>query len=77
MTLGYFLHQAQLQGKQASLCTASFEPSSGTLGPNASMEITVNFTSHTDASIHIGREHRLLTQPKHTRRNTKMRNFRC
>uniref|UniRef100_A0A3Q3L0I4 DLEC1 cilia and flagella associated protein n=1 Tax=Mastacembelus armatus TaxID=205130 RepID=A0A3Q3L0I4_9TELE len=30
-----------LQGKQASLCTASFDPSSGTLGPNASLEITL------------------------------------
>ncbi|KAG7224920.1 hypothetical protein INR49_014836 [Caranx melampygus] len=46
-----FRWMAELQGKQASLCTASFEPSSGTLGPNASMEITVNFTSHTDLEL--------------------------
>uniref|UniRef100_A0A3Q4N0R9 DLEC1 cilia and flagella associated protein n=1 Tax=Neolamprologus brichardi TaxID=32507 RepID=A0A3Q4N0R9_NEOBR len=37
-----------LQGKQASLCSATFDPSSGTLGPNVSMEITVTFTAHTD-----------------------------
>uniref|UniRef100_A0A3B4UY15 DLEC1 cilia and flagella associated protein n=1 Tax=Seriola dumerili TaxID=41447 RepID=A0A3B4UY15_SERDU len=46
-----FTWMAQLQGKQASLCTASFEPPSGTLGPNASKEITVNFTSHTDLEL--------------------------
>lgn len=57
LLLGYvsinFSHQAQLQGKHAELCTASFEPSSGTLGPNASLEITVNIISHTDVSIII------------------------
>uniref|UniRef100_A0A3P9CVN0 DLEC1 cilia and flagella associated protein n=1 Tax=Maylandia zebra TaxID=106582 RepID=A0A3P9CVN0_9CICH len=37
-----------LQGKQASLCSATFDPSSGTLGPKVSMEITVTFTAHTD-----------------------------
>ncbi|XP_029935813.1 deleted in lung and esophageal cancer protein 1 [Myripristis murdjan] len=47
----HFTWMAQLQGKQASLCTASFDPSSGTLGPNASMEITVSFTSHTDLEL--------------------------
>lgn len=46
----HFPCQAQLQGKHAELCAASFEPSSGTLGPNTSMEITVNFVSHTDVS---------------------------
>nr|XP_046227112.1 deleted in lung and esophageal cancer protein 1 isoform X2 [Scatophagus argus] len=40
-----------LQGKHAELCTASFDPSSGTLGPNTSMEITVNFTCHTDLEL--------------------------
>ncbi|XP_026147588.1 deleted in lung and esophageal cancer protein 1 [Mastacembelus armatus] len=47
----HFRWMAQLQGKQASLCTASFDPSSGTLGPNASLEITVHFTSHTDLEV--------------------------
>ncbi|XP_039983101.1 deleted in lung and esophageal cancer protein 1 [Xiphias gladius] len=46
-----FRWMAQLQGKQASLCTASFDPSSGSLGPNASLEITVNLTSHTDLEL--------------------------
>uniref|UniRef100_A0A3Q2G6I4 Deleted in lung and esophageal cancer protein 1 Ig-like domain-containing protein n=1 Tax=Cyprinodon variegatus TaxID=28743 RepID=A0A3Q2G6I4_CYPVA len=41
----------KLQGKQAALCTASFEPSSGTLGPSATMEITVSFTSHTNLEL--------------------------
>uniref|UniRef100_A0A3Q3G0Z0 DLEC1 cilia and flagella associated protein n=1 Tax=Labrus bergylta TaxID=56723 RepID=A0A3Q3G0Z0_9LABR len=40
-----------LQGKQAELCTASFQPSSGTLGPNASMDVTVTFTSNTDVEL--------------------------
>uniref|UniRef100_A0A3Q3W7F0 Deleted in lung and esophageal cancer protein 1 Ig-like domain-containing protein n=1 Tax=Mola mola TaxID=94237 RepID=A0A3Q3W7F0_MOLML len=34
-----------LQGEHSKLCTASFEPSSGTLGPNKSLDITVNFIS--------------------------------
>lgn len=51
-----FSHQTQLQGKQAELYTASFDPSSGTLGPNASLEITVTFISHSDVST------KLLTQ---------------
>uniref|UniRef100_A0A3Q4HSV2 DLEC1 cilia and flagella associated protein n=1 Tax=Neolamprologus brichardi TaxID=32507 RepID=A0A3Q4HSV2_NEOBR len=38
-------------GKQASLCSATFDPSSGTLGPNVSMEITVTFTAHTDLEL--------------------------
>ncbi|XP_039900319.1 deleted in lung and esophageal cancer protein 1 isoform X2 [Simochromis diagramma] len=42
---------AELQGKQASLCSATFDPSSGTLGPNVSMEITVTFTAHTDLEL--------------------------
>ncbi|XP_047205106.1 deleted in lung and esophageal cancer protein 1 isoform X3 [Girardinichthys multiradiatus] len=46
-----FSWKAQLQGKQAPLCTASFHPSSGVLGPNATMEITVSFTSHTDSEM--------------------------
>ncbi|XP_068438348.1 deleted in lung and esophageal cancer protein 1 [Clinocottus analis] len=47
----HFSWMAQLQGKQAELCTASFDPSSGTLGPNASLEITVNFITHTDLDL--------------------------
>ncbi|XP_031705648.1 deleted in lung and esophageal cancer protein 1 [Anarrhichthys ocellatus] len=47
----HFSWKAQLQGKQAELCRASFDPSSGTLGPNASLEITVHFISHTDLDL--------------------------
>ncbi|KAK5849638.1 hypothetical protein PBY51_013957 [Eleginops maclovinus] len=47
----HFSWRAKLQGKQADVCTASFEPSSGTLGPNTSLEITVTFTSHTDVEL--------------------------
>ncbi|KAK2859516.1 hypothetical protein Q5P01_004136 [Channa striata] len=47
----HFRWMTQLQGKQASQCTVSFDPSSGTLAPQASMEITVNFTSHTDVDV--------------------------
>ncbi|XP_034428742.1 deleted in lung and esophageal cancer protein 1 isoform X2 [Hippoglossus hippoglossus] len=47
----HFQWMAQLQGKQASLCSASFDPSSGSLGPNASVEVTVTFTSHTDLEL--------------------------
>nr|XP_020458002.1 deleted in lung and esophageal cancer protein 1 isoform X2 [Monopterus albus] len=47
----HFRWLAQLQGQQASLCTASFDPTSGILGPNASTEITVCFTSHTDLEV--------------------------
>ncbi|KAM9337193.1 deleted in lung and esophageal cancer protein 1 [Symphorus nematophorus] len=47
----HFTWMAQLQGKHAELCAASFEPSSGTLGPNTSMEITVEFISHTDLEL--------------------------
>ncbi|KAF3703629.1 Deleted in lung and esophageal cancer protein 1 Deleted in lung cancer protein 1 [Channa argus] len=47
----HFRWMAQLQGTQASQCTASFDPSSGTLAPKASMEITVNFTSHTNVEV--------------------------
>ncbi|XP_068588398.1 deleted in lung and esophageal cancer protein 1 [Cebidichthys violaceus] len=46
-----FSWTAQLQGKQAELCTASFDPSSSTLGPNASLETTVHFISHTDLDL--------------------------
>ncbi|XP_054621625.1 deleted in lung and esophageal cancer protein 1 isoform X2 [Dunckerocampus dactyliophorus] len=41
----------ELKGQQASLCSATFDPASGTLGPNASLEITVTFVSNTDASL--------------------------
>ncbi|XP_045066363.1 deleted in lung and esophageal cancer protein 1 isoform X2 [Coregonus clupeaformis] len=40
-----------LQGQQAPLCSASFTPSSGTLGPNAKMDVTVTFTAHTDMEL--------------------------
>ncbi|XP_078137059.1 deleted in lung and esophageal cancer protein 1 isoform X3 [Sander vitreus] len=46
-----FSWMTQLQGKQAELYTASFDPSSGTLGPNASLEITVTFISHSDLEL--------------------------
>ncbi|KAI4901416.1 hypothetical protein NFI96_018546 [Prochilodus magdalenae] len=42
---------SKLQGPQAHHCSASFTPSSGTLEPNTQMEISVSFTTHTDASI--------------------------
>ncbi|XP_070842315.1 deleted in lung and esophageal cancer protein 1 [Chaetodon trifascialis] len=47
----HFSWMAQLQGRHAELCAATFDPSSGTLGPNTSMEITVNFISHTDLEL--------------------------
>ncbi|XP_072234940.1 deleted in lung and esophageal cancer protein 1 [Leuresthes tenuis] len=47
----HFSWMPQLQGKLASLCTVSFDPSSGVLGPNASMEILVNFTTHSDLEL--------------------------
>ncbi|XP_029313116.1 LOW QUALITY PROTEIN: deleted in lung and esophageal cancer protein 1 [Cottoperca gobio] len=47
----HFSWMDQLQGEQAELCTATFDPSSATLGPNASVEITVNFISHTDLEL--------------------------
>ncbi|KAM9839708.1 deleted in lung and esophageal cancer protein 1 [Aulostomus maculatus] len=46
-----FSWMPHLQGQQASMCTASFEPSSGTLGPNVSTEITVHFTTYTDLAL--------------------------
>ncbi|XP_037829185.1 deleted in lung and esophageal cancer protein 1 isoform X2 [Kryptolebias marmoratus] len=46
-----FSWAAELRGKQAPLCAASFEPSSGTLGPNESTEITVNLTAHADSEL--------------------------
>lgn len=54
-------NQSQLQGKLAELCAATFDPSSGTLGPNSRMEVTVSFTSHTDVS------HHKTTQPLYLR----------
>ncbi|KAJ8010956.1 hypothetical protein DPEC_G00080540 [Dallia pectoralis] len=41
----------KLQGQQASLCSARFTPSSGTLGAKAKMDITVAFTSDTDDDL--------------------------
>ncbi|XP_061522302.1 deleted in lung and esophageal cancer protein 1 isoform X1 [Phycodurus eques] len=40
-----------LKGQQASLCSATFEPPSGTLGPNARLDITVSFISQTDSAL--------------------------
>ncbi|XP_078794887.1 deleted in lung and esophageal cancer protein 1 isoform X2 [Oryzias latipes] len=42
---------SQLHGKQCSFCSASFFPSSGVLGPNESLEVTVEFTSHADLEL--------------------------
>ncbi|XP_057680093.1 deleted in lung and esophageal cancer protein 1 [Corythoichthys intestinalis] len=42
---------AELKGQQASLCSASFQPPKGTLGPNACLDITVSFMSHTDSAL--------------------------
>ncbi|KAF0028061.1 hypothetical protein F2P81_019148 [Scophthalmus maximus] len=47
----HFKWRAQLQGEQAALCTATFDPSSGTLGPNASIEIAVTFTPYVDLEL--------------------------
>ncbi|XP_053343905.1 deleted in lung and esophageal cancer protein 1 [Clarias gariepinus] len=41
----------KLQGHQAHLCSASFTPSSGTLLPNAYLDISVSFTTHTDEEL--------------------------
>lgn len=41
----------ELQGKQASLCEATFEPICGTLGPNSSSDITIKFTPQTKAEL--------------------------
>ncbi|KAL1248695.1 hypothetical protein QQF64_022013, partial [Cirrhinus molitorella] len=38
---------SKLQGAQASLCSATFSPSSGTLEPNGKTEVSVSFTAHT------------------------------
>ncbi|KAJ3611637.1 hypothetical protein NHX12_021652 [Muraenolepis orangiensis] len=46
----HFAWTSQLQGKQASLCSASFRPPSGTLDPHATVDVTVEYTSHTDVS---------------------------
>nr|XP_055038196.1 deleted in lung and esophageal cancer protein 1 isoform X1 [Misgurnus anguillicaudatus] len=37
----------KLQGAQAHLCSATFNPSAGTLEPNGKTEVSVLFTSHT------------------------------
>ncbi|XP_072544966.1 deleted in lung and esophageal cancer protein 1 isoform X3 [Salminus brasiliensis] len=47
----HFTWSNQLQGPQAHLCSASFTPSSGILGPNTQMEISVSFTTHTDEEL--------------------------
>ncbi|XP_047664680.1 deleted in lung and esophageal cancer protein 1 [Tachysurus fulvidraco] len=47
----HFMWRKELQGPQAHLCSASFTPSSGSVGPNKHMEITVSFTTHTDEEL--------------------------
>ncbi|XP_068199830.1 deleted in lung and esophageal cancer protein 1 [Antennarius striatus] len=47
----HFRWMPQLQGRQSELCSAIFDPPCGSLGPNASLEVTVNFTSHTDLEL--------------------------
>uniref|UniRef100_A0A1A8CH83 Deleted in lung and esophageal cancer 1 n=1 Tax=Nothobranchius kadleci TaxID=1051664 RepID=A0A1A8CH83_NOTKA len=47
----HFSWMAELRGQQAHLCTAIFDPPSGTLGPNETMEITVHFTPHSDVEL--------------------------
>ncbi|XP_072306530.1 deleted in lung and esophageal cancer protein 1-like [Eucyclogobius newberryi] len=46
-----FKWRPQLQGKQASVCEATLEPTCGTLGPNASVDITLRFISHTEHEL--------------------------
>ncbi|XP_061777252.1 deleted in lung and esophageal cancer protein 1 [Nerophis ophidion] len=47
----HFAWLGELRGQQAALCSASFHPSSGTLGPNASLDIDVTFISHTVSAL--------------------------
>ncbi|XP_059900626.1 deleted in lung and esophageal cancer protein 1 isoform X2 [Gadus macrocephalus] len=47
----HFTWMPQLQGKQAALCTASFQPPSGTLAPHATLEVTAEFTTHTESEV--------------------------
>lgn len=49
----FFWSQSQLQGKHAELCTATFDPPSGTLGPGCRRDIVVSFISHADVSVQI------------------------
>ncbi|RVE58808.1 hypothetical protein OJAV_G00197420 [Oryzias javanicus] len=46
-----FSWMSQLHGKHSSFCSASFVPDSGVLEPNASLEVTVEFTSHADMEL--------------------------
>ncbi|KAG9347771.1 hypothetical protein JZ751_003786 [Albula glossodonta] len=41
----------KLQGKQASLCSVCYTPPTGTLGPNAKMEVVVELTANTDMEL--------------------------
>lgn len=41
-----FCLQPKLQGTQAERCSATFQPVSGTLGPNAKMKVTVTLITH-------------------------------
>ncbi|KAF6716700.1 Deleted in lung and esophageal cancer protein 1 [Oryzias melastigma] len=46
-----FSWASQLHGKHSSFCSASFVPDSGVIEPNASLEVTVEFTSHADVEL--------------------------
>ncbi|CAL8294151.1 unnamed protein product [Lota lota] len=47
----HFTWMSRLQGKQASLCTATFQPLSGTLDAHATVDVAVEFTTHTDSEV--------------------------
>lgn len=49
----FYFNQSQLQGNHAELCSATFDPSSGTLGPGCRRDIVVSFISHTDVSVQV------------------------
>lgn len=55
----FFFNQGELQGTHAELCTATFDPSSGTLGPGCRRDIIVNFISHTDVSVQVTKMERV------------------
>ncbi|KAJ8276984.1 hypothetical protein GJAV_G00070110 [Gymnothorax javanicus] len=41
----------KLQGQQSSLCSVSYSPSEGVLGPNDKMEVIVEFTAYTEVEL--------------------------
>ncbi|KAK0139467.1 Deleted in lung and esophageal cancer protein 1 [Merluccius polli] len=47
----HFTWTSELQGKQAALCSASFHPPAGRLDAHATVDVTVEFTSHTDSEV--------------------------